>query len=385
MKLTASAGDLRNALRLCERVSERKRKKSRVPILSCVKVAVTKDGTSITANNLDLAIRVSLPCTGRSVGETCVSVRSLTALISAMPRDTSVILSKSGDAELTVGTTFGNYTMPTLPAADFPLSIELSNAEEIVFADDATLRSALAMALPFASKEHTRYYLNGVCLDFNEDIPLAVATDGHRLCSLPAASVSKPKEKAIILPTKAAELLRDIPVGSLFVEGAKFRASFAGGELSGKLIDGTFPDWRRVIPANCTATLSISGAQILPPLARLAAMLGSNRREAMVTMAFAADGRALIAHFGREMQGHEFFVFTPGKMKEPITFSVNRILFRDLLKSIGPETEVRFSAPNDPLTFIAGDVRQILMPMRGDDSKKALTLLADASGLREAA
>ena len=147
-----------------------------------------------------------------------------------------------------------SFRLPTLPVEDFPAisSNELPVNFLLTAADMRDLIDTTRFAI---STEETRYYLNGIYIHKAESGELcAVATDGHRLAmtrqALPSGAVQMP---SIILPRKAVSELRkllDDFDGDVFVGLSETRAEFRFGvvRLTSKLIDGTFPDYTRVIP-----------------------------------------------------------------------------------------------------------------------------------------
>src|SRR5262249_2394432 len=144
---------------------------------------------------------------------------------------------------------------PAMPASDLPHQFALS-------AD--TLKRLIDRTRFAISTEETRYYLNGIYLHPLPDKKLlrAVATDGHRLAR---AETEMPKGaermSGIILPRKAVQEVRkllddiDQPI-EIAVSDSKIRLDIGGIVLTSKLIDGTFPDYERVIPQTLGHVLS---------------------------------------------------------------------------------------------------------------------------------
>jgi len=291
MKLETTAGMLKAALNAIKPAIERR---NTIPILSMVKF----DGKTIEGTNLDMWIKVDLPAR-LARGSLCVPFHPLLALIGHVAADQVVTL--SGDAEGAV-LAFGqsSYEMLALEVDDFP-GFDPIDAPVIKVDGDA-MKRAIAYVAPAISTEETRYYLNGVWLEGD----VAVATDGHRLGSHPLG-FSLGDAKGIVPVGAVRTIMAMPPATSLQIDVAKVRfvVKAPGITLSGKLIDGTFPDWRRVVPTfqNEFSELRADKTVLRQVLARLAA-LDSDARS--VTLAWQDDTLAPVTRsphdlkFGRE-------------------------------------------------------------------------------------
>jgi DNA polymerase-3 subunit beta len=187
---------------------------------------------------------------------------------------------EGGSATLRAGRS--RFSLPTLDVADFP---DLSVGEmPISFDLPAATLAAMLEAVSFAiSSDETRYYLNGVYLHPVGDRLVAVATDGHRLarcsCPLPAGAEAM---MPLLLPRKTcAELGRSMKGGTsahLEASNSKIRVGLGDRRLTSKLIDGTFPDYDRVIPTASTVTVTAGRASLAEALGRVRTVAdGKNR------------------------------------------------------------------------------------------------------------
>jgi len=136
---------------------------------------------------------------------------------------------------------------------------------------------------PFMSNQESRYYLNGVCLDYTDGILIAIATDGHRLAklTLPDAIIENTtgeKNFSFIIRKDLIKQLstikkksydEDLPVTIEINESERVTITHFNGSLIGQLVDGTFPEWRRTIPEEIEATIGFN-AKYLMELARAA-------------------------------------------------------------------------------------------------------------------
>lgn len=248
-------------LRCLSHVQSVVERRNTIPILSNVLIDAS-DGGSVRVMATDLDLQVVETMSASSVdqpGAITVSAHLLFDIARKLPEGSQVSLT-TNDNRLEVKAGRSNFKLPTLPRDDFPVIVEgdLPTSFEL----PARLLAELIDRTRFAiSTEETRYYLNGIFLHVtDEDEPLlkAAATDGHRLARF---TLARPEGAAgmpdVIVPRKAVGELRKLLDESLDsnvlidLSASKIRFTM-GGEggvvLTSKLIDGTFPDYSRVIP-----------------------------------------------------------------------------------------------------------------------------------------
>jgi len=258
MKATIERATLLRCLSHVQSVVERR---NTIPILSNVLIDAS-DGGSVRVMATDLDLQVVETMAAASVdqaGAITVSAHLLFDIARKLPEGSQVSLTTS-DNRLEVKAGRSNFKLPTLPRDDFPVIVEgdLPTSFEL----PARLLAELIDRTRFAiSTEETRYYLNGIFLHVtDEDEPLlkAAATDGHRLARF---TVPRPEGAAgmpdVIVPRKAVgelrKLLDEALDSNVLIDLSASKIRFTmGGEggvvLTSKLIDGTFPDYSRVIP-----------------------------------------------------------------------------------------------------------------------------------------
>ena len=248
-------------LRCLSHVQSVVERRNTIPILSNVLIDAS-DGGSVRVMATDLDLQVVETMSAASVdqpGAITVSAHLLFDIARKLPEGSQVSLTTS-DNRLEVKAGRSNFKLPTLPRDDFPVIVEgdLPTSFEL----PARLLAELIDRTRFAiSTEETRYYLNGIFLHVtDEDEPLlkAAATDGHRLARF---TVPRPEGAAgmpdVIVPRKAVgelrKLLEEALDSNVLIDLSASKIRFTmGGEggvvLTSKLIDGTFPDYSRVIP-----------------------------------------------------------------------------------------------------------------------------------------
>jgi DNA polymerase III subunit beta len=250
MKATIERATLLKSLGHVQSVVERR---NTIPILSNVLIEAREDGSlRLMATDLDLQVDESVPANVTQAGATTVSAHTLFDIVRKLPEGSQVeITAAEGKMQIVAGRS--RFNLSTLPRDDFPVIAEgeLPTRFEL---PAATLRQIIEKTRFAISSEETRYYLMGIFLHVVEEQLRAAATDGHRL-----ARVTVPRPDGadgmpdVIVPRKAvAELYRLVEELEGTVEVSlsptKIRFGLGSAILTSKLIDGTFPDYNRVIP-----------------------------------------------------------------------------------------------------------------------------------------
>jgi DNA polymerase-3 subunit beta len=250
MKATIERATLLKSLGHVQSVVERR---NTIPILSNVLIEAREDGSiRLMATDLDLQVDESVPATVAQAGATTVSAHTLFDIVRKLPEGSQVeITAAEGKMQIVAGRS--RFNLSTLPRDDFPVIAEgeLPTRFEL---PAATLRQIIEKTRFAISSEETRYYLMGIFLHIVDDQLRAAATDGHRLARV---TVARPDGADgmpdVIVPRKAvAELYRLLEelegTVEISLSPTKIRFGLGSAILTSKLIDGTFPDYNRVIP-----------------------------------------------------------------------------------------------------------------------------------------
>lgn len=299
MKVTLERAALLRALGHVHRVVERR---TTIPILSNVLLKASGDTLLLKATDLDLEVIERLGAEVGQAGGTTLPAHTLYDIVRKLPDGAQVSLQTAGDAgQLELRSGRSRFTLQALPESDFP---DLGAGEATHrFALPASDLKRLIEKTQFAiSNEETRYYLNGIFLHTTEvdghSVLRAVATDGHRLARIeipaPTGSTGMP---GVIVPRKAvAEIQKLVEDGSAEVaielSATKIRLTIGEVVLTSKLIDGTFPDYGRVIPANNDKMLTVDRAPFAAAVDRVSTI--SSERGRAVKLAV-ADGKLVLS------------------------------------------------------------------------------------------
>jgi DNA polymerase III subunit beta len=282
MKLTCTQSHLAEALSSVARVIERR---NTIPILGNVRLVAGLGGLQLTGTDLDIEVSTRIPTEVTAIGETTVPAHLLHDLARKVAKDAMISLEQvESESPLVIRSGRSRFQLQTLPTVDFP-DLAAGKPTHSFEISPADLAGIIRQTLVAVSTEETRYYLNGVYLHATDTHLRAVATDGHRLIlanrPLPQGAAGLP---GVITPRKTCQLLLDVLKGA-----SNARMSFAPGKiileaddtrLVSKLIDGTFPDYQRVIPLG-NQKIAVADAAALLDAADLVATISSERGKAV--------------------------------------------------------------------------------------------------------
>src|SRR3990167_543628 len=286
MKATIERAKLLRCLSHVQSVVERR---NTIPILSNVLIEASADGlVKIMATDLDLQVVESLDAVSvEAAGAITVSAHLLFDIARKLP-DGSQVSFETSDNRMLVKAGRSRFQLPTLPRDDFPMIVEgdLPTSFEIPAKTLAELIDRTRFAI---SIEETRYYLNGIFLHVTDDdapVLKAAATDGPRLArfTLPRPEGAAGMPDVIVARKAGAELrklLEEALDGNVEVDLSASKIRFTlGGEggvvLTSKLIDGTFPDYSRVIPTGNDKLLRLDPRSFFEGVDRVAAIAAEN-------------------------------------------------------------------------------------------------------------
>lgn len=299
MKVTLERAALLKALGHVHRVVERR---NTIPILSNVLVEAKDQTLTLKATDLDIEIIESLPADVEQAGGTTLPAHVLHDIVRKIPDGAQVSLEMSGDSsQMLLRSGRSRFQLQCLPVTDFPdlTAGDLSHRFTLGAGDLKRLIDKTQFAI---STEETRYYLNGIFMHTVEADGAtklrAVATDGHRLARVeipaPAGAAGMP---GVIVPRKAVseiqKLVEDVEAQvSVDMSTTKARFTFGDVVLTTKLIDGTFPDYMRVIPTGNDKHLTVDKAPFAAAVDRVSTI--SSERGRAVKLAL-VDGKLTLS------------------------------------------------------------------------------------------
>lgn len=293
--LIIEKSDLTNALGFCEKAIERK---STIPILQNVMISGDKrdEHVTLTATNLDLEVSVRVPGTfPESFSFTCpgATLKDIAAKAAA-----AEVKFEADERNVIVRTGRSRFQLPVLPVSDFPQLRSAMGLPRLTLAAEALFAAIDAVRFAISSEE-TRHYLNGIFLHRRGDESLVlVATDGHRLARRALDADEVPAIPSVIIPRQTVPLILKVldklkePV-TLDLDENMMMLIAGKVTLVSKLVDGTFPDYERVIPQPAAHAASIEVKPLSEAIDRVNLVAGD--RDSRVRFTFAADALSLSA------------------------------------------------------------------------------------------
>jgi DNA polymerase III subunit beta len=377
MKLTIERAALLKALGHVQNVVERR---NTIPILSNVLLATRGSALAFSATDLDMEITDEADAQIEAPGQITAPAHTLYEIVRKLPEGADVSLNFTGeDPRLQVQAGRYKVNLPVLPAGDFPTmsSDGLSAPVTIATVDLMRLIDKTRFAI---STEETRYYLTGIYLhtvvDDGRPVLRAVATDGHRLAladmAAPEGSAGTP---GVIVPRKtiqeARRLMEDAgETVDMQISAQKVRFDFGRAVLTSKVIDGSFPDYTRVIPRENHRVMSVDNTLFAAAVDRVATISSEKSRSVKLT---AEAGKVVLTVRNMEtgQAVEELEIDYDG---EPFEIGFNARYLMDVTAQIGGENaDFRFAdraasaTMLDPVLVLdptdAG-VQYVLMPLR---------------------
>jgi DNA polymerase-3 subunit beta len=376
MQFTIERGALLKALGHVQNVVERR---NTIPILSNVLLSADRSASggqvSFSATDLDMEIVDTAEAIVQVPGQITAPAHTLYEIVRKLPdgADVELKFAAGDDPRLSVSAGRSRFALPVLPAGDFPImSSDHEGVTYQILRDD--LKRLIDKTRFAVSTEETRYYLNGLflhCLaEDGSNYLRAVATDGHRLAlaEMPAPDGAM-GGAGVIIPRKTidqARRLLDDGTGyvELTVSPAKIRFQFGNASLTSKIIDGSFPDYGRVIPKGNDKVMSVSAGILSKAVDRVSTISAEKSRSVKMTI---ETGRLTLSvrniEAGQAVEEAEI-----DYDNETLDIGFNARYIMDVMGQIGGDTvELRFSDASSPtlvLDPVDNGVQYVLMPLR---------------------
>lgn len=348
MNIIVQRADLARALTAVSKAVE---KRNTIPILGCVHIGAKAGELRIRGTDLDIEITSVVPASVAEPGEVCVDAGRLLDIARKMAGD-EVMLSLAAE-KLTVKAGRSRFNLATLPWQDFP-SLSAGDLPHRFNIDLAALFKPVQFAI---SSEETRYYLNGIFLHVIDGALRAVATDGHRLSMNTAPA---PCEfPGVIVPRKTVGV---VPTGEIEValSSSKIRMTAGDTVVVSKLIDGTFPDYERVIPKTNDKIATVDRDELSRAVGRVSAVASERGRAVRVSLNADSINLAMTSPDAGSAEEDVDAVYDG----EPLLIGMNTTYLGDILSVMADDVNMAFADPATPVKFSsAAGVTCVLMPM----------------------
>ncbi|MEM1288023.1 MAG: DNA polymerase III subunit beta [Pseudomonadota bacterium] len=370
MKFSLDRTPFLRALSRVHRVVERR---NTIPILANVLLEANDGSLRLKATDLDLEASETLPAMVTQAGATTVPAHMLYDIVRKLPEGSQVDIDVKGESALLVQAGRARFELSSLPKSDFP-DLEAGSFSS-VFRISATDMRRLIERTQFAiSTEETRYYLNGIYLHAAEAdgaIKLrAVATDGHRLAkSETGAPDGAEGIPGVIVPRKTVGELLKLLEGqdgeaSIELSETKIRITIDTVVLTSKLIDGTFPDYERVIPQANEKVLDVDRPAFSAAVDRVSTVASERGRAVKLTI---GDGRLVLAVINPD-SGSAVEELVVDYQGDPLEIGFNARYLLDIASQLETDNARFLLADAGAPTLVrdadGSDTLYVLMPMR---------------------
>jgi DNA polymerase-3 subunit beta len=371
MKLVIERAALLKSLAHAQSVVERR---NTIPILSNVKLSTTERGLALNATDMDIDIIETASAEIEVQGATTAPAHTLYEIARKLPEGSQVELEGAADgSQITLRSGRSKFSLAALPVEDFPMLSggDLPYSFTLPAGD---LRRLIDRSRFAISTEETRYYLNGIYLHAatgaDGEMLRAVATDGHRMARvdapLPDGAAGMP---GVIVPRKTVAELRKLieetthPV-TVSLSETKIRFAFDGTILTSKLIDGTFPDYERVIPAGNDKDLEVPCKEFAAAVDRVSVISTEKTRAIKMTL----ESRSLILSAQSPDSGNAVEELEANYHGGLLEIGFNSRYLLDIAQQITGDS-IRFSLSDSASPAVVSDVADdsavyVLMPMR---------------------
>ncbi|MGE3319331.1 MAG: DNA polymerase III subunit beta [Candidatus Berkiella sp.] len=350
------------------RVAGAVEKRQTLPILANILVSVKNQLLSLTGTDLEIEMIARIPLTQTSVaGMTTIPGKKLIDICKALP-DSAQISFELTDNKVAVRANRSRFVLACIGGENFPRVEEMPGDIELSVSQ-AILRQLLDLTSFAMAHQDVRYYLNGVYLIFSDQVMRAVATDGHRLATiaLPIKAPHVTEPLAVIVPRKAI-----LEMQRLFQEGEEeiglvigknhLRAVMTHSSFITKLIEGKFPDYRRVMPQNSAGQqVLVAREPLRQALLRVSALFSDKYRG--VGLQFSPQLLKIVAVTAdKDEVEDEIEIPYNGPS---IEIGVNASYMIEFLSIIKAEhVTMTFSDPNQVVLLEAEELQYVVMPMR---------------------
>ncbi len=365
MKFEISRENLLSGLQKIIGVIERRQT---LPVLSNVLFQINGEELKLTGTDLEIQLVARTSLLESSDGEITIPARKLLDICKLLPEE-SKIKFETIDGKIKLFSGRSRFTLSTLPASDFP-AFDSSQCETELSISANKLKKTIDKTGFCMAQQDVRYYLNGLMIESDGSLLRAVSSDGHRLALHEEALDQEQNEfKQIILPRKGVvELFRLLDDSDeevkLQLSSNSIRIVLGDLVFSAKLIDGRFPDYKRVFPDVDNKTIILDKQEIKLALSRVAIL--SNEKYKGIRLDISENCLKLEAHNPEHEEADE--VIEIHYAEEPVVIGFNGSYMLDAISNVDTENvKISFSDTNSSCLIEDVDdssTKFIVMPMR---------------------
>ncbi|GIU35042.1 DNA polymerase III subunit beta [Shewanella schlegeliana] len=339
-----------------------------MPILANLLVEVSNHSLKLTGTDLEVELVGEVQLEGEILeGRTTVPAKKFLDIVKSLPDQVELKIEQQ-ENRLLLRSGRSRFTLATLPAEEYP-NVDAFEAEIEFTLKQGTMKSLIDATQFSMANQDVRYYLNGLLLETEGNVLRAIATDGHRLALSHRMIEASLPEKQVIVPRKGVlELMRSFEADDLDVTIAigdnAIRATTATAVFTSKLVDGRFPDYRRVLPKGGDKIVIASRQQLKQALLR--ASILSNEKFRGVRVQLENNLIKITANNPEQEEAEEILDVEYENAPLEIGFNVSYLL--DVLNNL-PSDDVRITLIDGNSSalidnHIEQDSMYVVMPMR---------------------
>ena len=342
-------------------------KKQTLPILSNILIRCETDSIRLLSTDLEVELISTTTVSSTENGSFTLPGRKLLDICRALPVTSDLTLQQD-DSKISISSKRSKFSLSTLPENEFPL-IKGINDVEVISVDQSNLKNLINKTHFSMAQQDVRYYLNGLLIESEGTKLRAVATDGHRLAiSDTDLTESREEKKQVILPRKGVielqRLLDNKERIEVLLGSNHIRVKFDDVCFTSKLIDGSFPEYQRVIPMNPENKLRGNTEKLKGALSRAAIL--SNEKYRGIRLIVKKNDLVIQAHNPEQEQAEEKLDVEYDGIEIEIGFNVNYLI--DALNAIDSDDVHLLFMDNNSSCLIQdtsnSSYKFVVMPMR---------------------
>jgi len=348
-----------------------------LPILSNIILEAKDDKLILSSTNLDIYCSDKIKAEVLQSGEVSVSAVTFFEIIKRLPSGSEVLMiMEEGENEIRLTCGRSKFNLSTLKTDDFPIISDSDLSTNFVLSADELIR--IIDKTKFAvSNEETRYYLNGIFLHKAERNSIqflrAVATDGHRLAQYDIPLPQGAEDiTGIIIPKKTIYELRKVLDDangdvSVSLNENKIKFSFNDLKVVSKVIDGTFPDYTKVIPQKNDKNFKTNNSELKDAIDRVSAV-AANEESKSKAIKFCIENNSLSLSVESQSKGSANEMIDVNYSGDKVDIGFNSKYIIDICNEVdGDEISISLSDSISPAIILDKTDENlffVLMPMR---------------------
>jgi len=371
MKFVISTSAMRGALATAAKVIS---PKNTLPILDTVKFSQDGEGrwtftASDLENHLSMQINIDLQDNPTGMDAFCLPAKALSDMLSAMPEQPLTFDINPNNLEVEVRYQQGRFTFMAIDPIEYPGEVDMQDTALRASMPWSILMDGCTRALPYVADDELRPVMNGIYVDMQPDGLTLAASDGHKLIRRRHPDLPFAERGGFILPHKTVNILKVLPRSEevkLTVDSRRVRIEGEGYTLSCTQIEGRYPNYNGVIPADNHIHLTADRKLMKDALRRVLSM--SNKASSQVVLELLSGGEAL------KLSAHDYDFSMSGEETMPGTHNATdalRIAFKGTFLNTLLDTA---QSEQVTLSFFDPSRACIMTEAEGDDTMLLLLM-----------